>query len=211
MFLSSEQVKEEYFRGVKVFHFGSISLIDEKPREATQKGIVVAKQNNLIISYDPNYREDLWRGKTNPQTIIRSVVRNVDIAKISEEEWKMFTGEDDFVEGSKALIREGVKIVIISMGGGGCFYYTKGFNGYVKGFKVDVVETTGAGDAFMGAMISWLVMNDVKKGDLVSLNEDKVKEMLRFANAAGAIATTKIGAIPSLPIKEELEKFLKKN
>ncbi len=209
MFLSSEQVKEDYFKRVNVFHFGSISLIDEKPREATHKGIEVAKKNNLIITYDPNYREDLWKGKTNPQTIMRSVIRDVDIAKISEEEWKIFTGEDDFIGGSEALLREGVKVVIISMGGGGCFYYTKGFNGYVKGFEVNVVETTGAGDAFVGAMISWLVMNNVKKDDLVSLNEDRVKEMLRFANAAGAMATTKIGAIPSLPVKEELEKFLK--
>jgi len=211
MFLSSEQINEQYFKDALVFHFGSISLIDEKPREATQKAIKLAKKNNLIITYDPNYREDLWRGVDDPKPVMRSILKDVDIVKVSNEEWEIFTGVDNFIEGSKTLIEEGVKIVIISMGSEGCFYYKERFNGYVKGFKVNVVETTGAGDAFMGAIISWLITNSIRKEKLESLSEKKVKEMLRFANAAGAIATTKIGAIPSLPKKEEIERFLINN
>ena len=210
MLISKTQIKTDYFKKASVFHCGSISLIDPVSREATEQGIRVAKNLGLIVTYDPNYRPTLWEKTRNPANRMRSVLPNVDVVKVSEEEWEIFSGEKDFVKGCRKIEALGPKLIVISMGESGCFYYTRTIQGTVKGFKVNVVETTGAGDAFVGAIISWLVDNSIQPSQLDSLSESQLVEMLTFANAAGALATLKLGAIPALPTQEEVIRFLKK-
>ena len=125
-------------------------------------------------------------------------------SKISDEEWEFVTGDADFEQGIERILGLGVKLLVVTLGERGC-YYTNGFaNGFVDGFTVDVVDTLGAGDAFVAAMLAQLR----QYMDLTALEQKQLDPIMRYANAAGALATQKVGVIPSLPTPSEIESFL---
>ncbi len=122
----------------------------------------------------------------------------------NEVEAQILTGikwrnDKDIRSIAQRLIEMGPKNVIITLGPKGLFFKNQGEELWMKAFQVKVVDTTGAGDAFLGAFAC-------------ALSEDRpIREALRFANGAGALATTKLGAQPSLPFKKELRKILISN
>ena len=127
-----------------------------------------------------------------------------DVVKISDEEWEFITGDADFEHGIQRILGLGVKLLVITLGERGC-YYTNGFaDGFVDGFIVDVVDTLGAGDAFVAAMLAQLR----QYMDLTALEKRQLDPIMQYANAAGALATQKVGVIPSLPTPSEIESFL---
>ena len=208
MFLGPEDVREDYFKGAKSFHYGSISMIDELPKKATFKGIQIAKDKGLLISYDPNFRPNLWGDLEHARSQIWEGFKYADVAKVSEEEWKFITGSEDFESGCQKIISQGVKLVVISRGEAGCYFNNGMENGYLDGFKVDVVEVTGAGDGFVAQLIVGL-LGEMERGiDLSDLLKADLEKILLRANAVGALTTTKSGAIPGLPTKEEVGRFL---
>ena len=210
MFLSPQDVPEEYVGNAKAFHFGSISMIDELPKEATVKGATLAREKGLIVSYDPNYRERLWEGRDDAQEVMRSGFDFADIAKVSEEEWEIVTGCSGFEEGARELLNRGVKLVLMSGGPGGAAFFTRRARGEVPAFSVEVAETIGAGDAFVASVLVDIVSRGLAPDEIEALSQEDLEEMVRRANAAGAITCTKFGAIPALPTREELDRFLKK-
>ncbi|KAG0458558.1 hypothetical protein HPP92_023715 [Vanilla planifolia] len=147
----------------------------------------------------------LWPSR-RVKSQMMSIWDQVDIVKISDVELEFLTGnaslEDDAV---MTLWRPKMKLLVVTLGKDGCKYYTKDFQGMVGSIKVKAVDTTGAGDSFVGAMLWGLVK------DLSSLqDEEKMREVLKFANACGAITTTKKGAIPAMPSEAEVRDFLNK-
>ncbi|MCD6386543.1 carbohydrate kinase [Candidatus Sumerlaeota bacterium] len=209
MFLAPEQIKEDYLKQAKIFHFGSISLIDELPGSATLKALTIARQGGLMVSYDPNYRPDLWRSPEEARERIWSVMEQVDVVKISEEEWELVTGVKNFSDGAKSILRQGVKLVVVSCGEKGAYFTTQKHSDFVSGFKVKVAETTGAGDAFVAALLVRLLRAFEGGKDISDLSFDELRGIIRWANAAGALACTKTGAIPALPSLSDVEKFIK--
>ncbi|XP_078182337.1 fructokinase-1-like isoform X1 [Carex rostrata] len=183
-----------------VFHYNSISLIAEPCRTAHLRAMEAAKEAGALLSYDANLRLPLWPSAEVAHKQILSIWDQADIIKVSEDELEFLTGESSVEdEVVMKLWRDHLKLLLVTTGKKGCKYYTKDFRGTVDSFKVVPVDTTGAGDAFVGAMLSKLVQ------DLsVFQDEKKLREVLRFANGGGAITTTKKGAIPSLPTKEEI-------
>ena len=208
MFLSPDDVPEDYVTSAKAFHFGSISMIDALPKEATIKATALARGNGLIVSYDPNYRARLWEGREDAREVMFSGFDLADVAKVSDEEWELVTGCADYAEGAKHIMERGVKLVLVSRGEGGAAFFTENASGESPGFKVEVAETIGAGDAFVASVLVDLVKGGLRPDEIEALSQEDLAGIVRRANAAGALTCTKFGAIPALPTREEVARFL---
>lgn len=204
MLLTPAELDLDLIRRAKVFHYGSISLITDPCRSAHLKALEVAKEAGVLLSYDPNLRLPLWPSAEEAKEQILSIWDYADVIKVSDVELEFLTGKDS-VEDEVALTlwRPTLKLLLVTLGEKGCKYYTKDFHGSVDAFTVKQVDTTGAGDAFVGALLCKLV-EDMS----VLQDEKKLWQALRFANACGGITTTKKGAIPALPSLAEALAFV---
>ncbi|XP_058730043.1 fructokinase-2-like [Vicia villosa] len=206
MLLTPEDLNLELIRSAKVFHYGSISLIVEPCRSAHLKAMEVAKEAGCLLSYDPNLRLPLWPSPEEARKQILSIWDKADLIKVSDVELEFLTGSDKIDDASAlSLWHPNLKLLLVTLGENGSRYYTKNFNGSVDAFHVNTVDTTGAGDSFVGALLGKIV-------DDQSILEDeaRLREVLKFANACGAITTTKKGAIPALPTEADVLSLIKK-
>ncbi|MBC7328081.1 hypothetical protein H5T87_08205 [bacterium] len=201
MMLSPEEIEEEYIKGAKILHYGSISLINEPYRSATLKAIEIAQKNGIMLSYDPNLRLSLWESEEKAREGIKLGLSYAQIVKLSEEELTFISGKA-VPEGCEELLQQGKKLVAVTFGERGCYYSTGKDSGYVEGFKVKVVDTTGAGDGFVAGMLYKIL----ELGDEFT---QRGREIFRFANAVGALTCTKRGAIRGLPTLRQVRRFLK--
>jgi len=206
--LRAELIDDSYVASAGALHFGSISRIQPGARAATDKARRIAAESGLIVSYDPNYRPRLWGGADEARRRIDEGFEGTTVAKISQEEWSFALGTEDFLAGAARLLDRGVKLVIRSEGAGGTSFATGRAEGHVEAFEVESVEFTGAGDAFTGAILAELVALAKAGAAPGELEADQLRRIIRRANAAGALTTTRPGAIPALPTAEELEAFL---
>ncbi|KAK7385685.1 hypothetical protein VNO78_31481 [Psophocarpus tetragonolobus] len=199
MLFQEDELDLDLIRKAKIFHYGSISLITEPCKSAHIAAAKAAKDAGAVLSYDPNLRLPLWPSADRAREGILSIWETADIIKISEEEISFLTkGEDPYDDAVvRKLFHPNLKLLLVTEGAEGCRYYTKEFSGRVKGVKVNAVDTTGAGDAFVAGILSQLVV------DLSLLQkEEELRDSLKFANACGALTVTERGAIPALPTKE---------
>ncbi len=202
--LSPDEVDTDYIQSAELFHYGSVSLSHSPTREATLKAIQCAKNSGAFISYDPNLRLMLWDSADDAKYWIWEVMHYADVVKISEEEWEFVTGDVELASGIKRIFGLGVKLIVVTLGERGCYYTNGVIEGSIDGNDVKVVDTLGAGDAFVAAMLTQLIRHD----ELSAINKDQLDDIMRYANAAGALATQKVGVIPSLPTHSEIEQFL---
>jgi len=206
--LTPAEIDPDLFREARAFHYGSITLIDEPSASAQRRALELAQKQNLMITYDPNYRPTLWPSEDRARSVIQDGFRHCHLAKIAEEEWEVATGHSDLDQGIQAVLDRGVELLILSRGERGALATNGEYRISLPTLPVAVVETTGAGDGFMGAMISRLLPEFERLGSLASVDEKVVHEALHFAVAVGALTCTKPGAIPSLPTQAEAERFL---
>jgi sugar/nucleoside kinase (ribokinase family) len=206
--LLAEHVRAEHLAAARGLHFGSISRIDESSRAATDKARRLAGENGLLVSYDPNYRPRLWPDAEQARRRIREGFAGTTVAKLSQQEWQFILETEDFTSGAGQLLQTGVSLVIRSEGPNGASFATASACGHVEGFKVSSVEFTGAGDAFVGSILVALLKYRAAGTAPGDLDEPALRQVIRRANAAGALTTTRYGAIPALPRREELEAFL---
>ncbi len=197
-----EDVNAPFAAGTRVFHYGSISLISEPSRSATLAALEHARAAGALISYDPNLRLALWPGKDAACEGMLAGWQHAQLAKVSEEELSFLSGQTDLERGAHALWHDGLRLLVVTCGAKGCTYFTPSGRGDVPGFSVKPVDTTGAGDAFVAGLLSGLLDHDL------SFEAPALAEALRLANAAGAITTTKRGAIPALPTREAARALL---
>ncbi|CAM6020028.1 unnamed protein product [Sphagnum balticum] len=206
MLFEPEELDTELLREAGIFHYGSISLITEPSRSTHLETMRIAKEGGAVLSYDPNLRLPLWPSAEAAKEGIKSIWDHADIIKVSDEEVKFLTGGDPSDdENNLTLFHPGCKLMLVTEGGEGCRYYTPKFRGRVDSLKVQVVDTTGAGDAFCAGLLIQLA-----KDISILENEGKLREALRFANACGAITTTERGVIPSLPDMDTVMQFISK-
>ena len=203
-FLRADEIDQKLFEENKIYHFGSISLIDEPARSATKKAIELANQNEMLVSYDPNLREMLWDSLAEAKEMILSVMDQVDIVKVSEEELEFLTGEKDIKKGAAELKAEyKIPVLFITCGSEGSYYYLDEL-GFVDAFKVDAVDTTGAGDAFMSGVLYNFNQADLS---LAEIDNEFLEKTLKFANYSGSLAASASGAMAALPTLEEVQKL----
>lgn len=206
MNLKEEEVNESLIASSSIFHFGTLSLTDESVKNATQKAVKVAKENGLTITFDPNLREPLWRSLEEAHEQVAWGLQQADVVKISDNEITWFTGMDNYDEGIAFLQKEypNLKLICLSMGGDGSKAVYRDIHvAYPAFLQEATIETTGAGDTFCACMIHTVLENGIDH-----LDEEKLKEMLKFANAAASLVTTKKGALRVMPTKEEVETFI---
>ena len=204
--LSGNDLDAAMFDGAQLFHCGSVSLSLSPCREAQLLAARLAKERGLLVSYDPNWRPSLWDDHKAARQIIWQMMPLCDIVKVAEEEWEFVTGTSDLAEGAAKLRAAGPKLVIVTRGAAGAYFDCAAARGEVAGFEVEAIDTLGAGDAFVAGMLHRILQHESLDG---VLHEAELCDIVRFANACGALATQKPGAIPSLPPRGEVEDFLK--
>jgi fructokinase len=204
MLIRKEEIDQDYIKRAKVFHFGSISLITEPSRGATLAAVRCAQEHGLIISYDPNLRLSLWPSATRARRGIELGWQFANVVKISEQELAFLVGTSDPERGADQLLQSGLKLLAISLGREGCFYATEKQRGYVSGYHVAAVDATGAGDGFVAGLLAGLL--DI---GLQVDSRQRISDVLRLANAVGALTVTKRGAIPAFPTRDEVVQFIK--
>ena len=199
--LSKEDISEGALKAAKIVHFGSVSLTADPSRTATLDAAARAKKLGAVITYDPNYRADLWKNKEDAIAQMKAPLPLVDILKVSDEELPLLTGTTDCERGTAQLAQNGIRLIFVTLGANGVFYRFGEKTGHVAGVPCKVGDTNGAGDTFFGAALSKLC-----KEELDTLTVDKLESILAFANKAASITTSRHGAIPAMPALEEIEK-----
>ena len=206
--LSSEEISTELLGNTRFLHFGSVSLTDDPARTATLFAAQKAKELGAVVTYDPNYRANLWNSEEEAVERMKSVLGFVDILKISDEELPLLTGTDDPVEGTRQLSDTyGISLILLTLGPDGAFYRRGEETGKAEGFKVKVADTNGAGDTFFGSFLSRMIALGIYRPE--QLTSEQLYESVRTANLAASLTTSRHGAIPAMPDLKELEDKLK--
>ena len=220
--LEPGDLREDMFYEASVLHFGSISLIANPSAEATKKAVELARKNNMLISYDPNIRIGLWPSSKVCKDTILETLDLADLVKINEDELEFLTGSRT-IEAAQALREEyNLPLLIVTLDSRGAMFFHAAGSQAVRGFQINLMEATGAGDGFNSGVISGLLAfvnkrtsngagKEMKRRDILeSLQFDDIEKIIHRANVIGAIACTKAGAIPALPTKAEVDAFLAK-
>jgi fructokinase len=205
--LRPEDADDRLLSGCGIFHFGSVSLTDEPCRSATLESARRAKECGAVISFDPNYRPPLWGGIEAARREILGALPLADIIKVSGEELELVTGQSDPAAGSQALMKYGARLVLVTLGEGGAYYRSPRAAGHVPAPQVDAVDTTGAGDAFTGALLYRL--RGLGTEGIAALSAAQLEGCVRFACAAGSLTTLGHGAIPAMPGREKIDACLR--
>ena len=207
LMLSPEDLKLDVVKDCKIFHFGSLSMTNEPARSATLKAAQYAKSEGKIISYDPNWRPLLWENDMAARSGMLLGLEYADILKISETEMEFLTGESNLENGSKILFDKGIKLVLVTLGPKGCFYRCGEGCGHLNTYDTKVVDTTGAGDAFLGGLLYQISRRELP---LVEINKTMMSSIIDFSNAVGALCASKRGAIPAMPSLSDVVDCMKK-
>ena len=202
--LSPDDVKHEALSGASFVNFGSIPLIKEPVRSATLRFAELANEEGIPVAFDVNLRGHLWESAEVARRTVAPVLDLSSVVKLSDDELSPILGVGDPEEAADVLLARGVSLVLVSMGREGAFFAARGFGGILQGFEIDeVVDATGAGDAFLAATLTHLSESPGWLSD-----ESVVREAVRRGTAAGALACTAFGAMRTLPTREELERFM---
>lgn len=207
MMLSEDDVEEEFIKSSKIFYFGTLSMTGEKSRAATKKALSVARQNELIITFDPNLRAPLWDSLDIAKEQMIYGLEQCDILKISDDELEFLTGTNDLSDGV-AILKElySIPLILLTLGERGSIAYYKDLCVEKESLlQENIVDTTGAGDTFFAAAINYVL----EKGP-EDLTKKDMDEMLLSANAAASLITTVKGALRVMPEKYKVEELIKK-
>ncbi len=201
--ISPQQIDFNAFKDCKIIHLGSATaLLGAQLYEVYQAFIEFANQHDKFISFDPNYRDALYHDK---QELFvkhcKEVIKHVDLIKVSEEEGQIITGETDHHQMIAALHDLGAKIVTLTLGKEGSLVSIENTH-KVESIAVKMVDSTGAGDAFIGALLSQIA--NLEQPKVILKDEKMLVDFTKNANKVGALTTTKLGALDSIPSWDEI-------
>ena len=189
------EIPEEAFQAADTVHIGSL-MLSEKEGEAYALALAnKAKAHGKTVSFDVNFRDDIFRDRAAAVTIYKQLIELADIVKFSEDETEIFTKE--YVESLQD------KLVCISLGAQGSEWRYGGRANRVPSISVKPVDTTGAGDAFYAGVLSQL---DGK--GRAEWTDEALNAAFRFGNVCGALNTLGRGAIDCLPNVETVKSYL---
>ena len=206
MMLTEDEIPEDAIANCRIFHFGTLSMTHEGVRKATCKAIDIAKKGGALLSFDPNLRPPLWADLEDAKAQISYGLARCDILKIADNELEFMTGETDFDKGA-AILKEkypNIRILNVTAGPTGSYSYYGSERVFVPAInRPDTIETTGAGDTFCACVLNFVLDHGAE-----NLTTDDLTAMLRFANTAAYLVTTRKGAIRSMPERVDVEKLL---
>jgi fructokinase len=202
-FLLEDELDKEKLAEASIHHFGSATALLEDPFQSTYlNAMATAKTGGKFISFDPNFRKDLWKGRISAFVeLAKKGIALSDFVKVSDEELKIISGMDDLSEGTNVLHQLGAKTVAVTLGKEGTYVSNGNASEIVPSMKVESIDSTGAGDAFVGATLYQFAKEDPKR---ILEDFDQVKSIISFSNKVGALVCTKIGAIDAIPNLEDV-------
>jgi fructokinase len=220
MRLRADELDHTLLAGARAFHFGSISLIQEPSRGATLEAVRIARQADALISFDVNYRPDLW-SRAEARDRVLATIPHVDLLKVNEIELELLTGSPDPASGSEKLLALGPDICVVTLGPEGSYFRVFQGGAHIPPFMVETVDATGCGDAFIAGLLYQLVVGASPRpeatpragrtGWRAQLTVARMGEILRYANAVGALTALTQGVIPALPSAAQVSDFLAHN
>lgn len=204
-----EPEPEDYatIEGARAFFFSSVLMTEGTSRRASFTLAAYAREKGVLTVFDPNLRLNLWESAEEARRVIREALSLADIVKVSEEELRFLTGAEELEEAAR-LLRTAypMRALLVTLGREGCRAYIGARRFEAAGYPVDTVDTTGAGDSFTGGFLFCLLQGT---RDITARTDVEIVDMLQFANAVGALTTTKKGGIPALPSYDVVLEFLR--
>lgn len=206
--LEENELNHTLIDSMHTLHFGSATALLADPfRETYINMMKKGHRSHQFIAFDPNYRSDLWGN--NKQAFVKWIYQCLpyaDYVKVSEEELFLLTQQEDMTQAVNLLHDEGVALVTVTLGKAGTYVSTRDFKKVINSIKVDAVDSTGAGDAFVGAMLYNLSTYD--QPHEVIKSEEVLTWMITYANVTAAIVCTKVGAIESIPVVNKVLEYI---
>ena len=203
LLLRFEEVDLSVFEGADVFHFGTVSMTEEPSRETTKKLVEYARSKGILIGYDPNLRENLWKSLDDAREQMLWGLAHCDVVKISDDEIA-FLFNTDPAEGAQQILAQypDIRLIYATCGAEGCFYSNRRFAGFTPAMKgIRVIDTCGAGDIFGGSAMFRLLQHGK---DPSALTKEELDDITHFAATAAGLSTRKHGGISSIPPLDEV-------
>jgi len=210
LLFAPHEFQPEWFDDRGIFHFCSNTLTEPGILEATQAGLEKARAAGWLVSFDMNLRNNLWPKGTDPYAPVWACVEQADLVKLSAEELAFLCRHQNETEVLQKILKAGASLVLVTDGGKPLRYFTSSHYGSIEPRNVQMVDSTAAGDAFVGGLLYRLSDLDITAASLKALGEDpeQLEDILTFASACGAHAVTHAGAFTSLPGLEEVSAYL---
>lgn len=205
--LSPAMVPEELIQRSTFLHASSMALMSEPSRSATLAALEIAARNNVLVSVDPNLRPSSWPSFDEARRTVAPLLSSADVLKLNDEEARLLANTSDLDEAMTALAGKD-RLLVVTLGSDGCTWRRGAESGQLPAPRVQAVETTGAGDAFVGALLAELTGPATEFGTITAIPATTLSAAMRFACVAGALACTKVGAMTALPTRHAVEQFL---
>lgn len=206
--LSADELPEEILTGTRIFHVGSLSMTDQPACSATLEALRRAKASGAVITYDPNYRQMLWRSEQEAATQMRAIVPFADMIKLSDSETVLLTCESDPERAIGVLTEAGAKCAVVTAGEEGSYVGAGGRVTKIDSFRCSAVDTTGAGDAFWGGFLTAFIRSGAQ---IDTMTADDAAGFAVFGSAVAACSVARRGAMPAMPDEQAVQEILKEH
>lgn len=200
-----EQLNKEVLLSSSLVHISTVCATAPNGAAAVLAAARMAKENGILVSFDPNVRPALWKSAEACAAYARQVLPLCDIVKLSQEELELLFGAGTEQENVEKLIAMGPRLAVITAGAEGAAWYRRGECGFVPARKVKAVDTTGAGDCFFGSFIAKLL--ECHK-EIEAISGEELANCMHYAAAAAALCVQRKGGMPALPKREAVEAYM---
>lgn len=204
--LRIDELDTELIQGAKVLHFDSLCLTDEPMRSTMLEAIHLAERSGAVVSFDVNYRPVLWETPGDFVRCVFDTLPKVDIVKLNDEELILVCPGKETEDAAAELVERGPKLCLVTRGSEGSYFRTKIGGCFIPAFDVEVKDTIGCGDAFIGGFLTRMIKEGLRPD---TASPEKIADMVRYADTVAALTATKYGGLPALPLSEEVEMLYK--
>lgn len=205
MLMEPSAVESTWFEGAFALHFCSVALVNSPMKAAHERAISLAQSAGALVSFDPNLRFPLWENQEELRATVCDFMPKAHILKISDEELEFLTGESNIEKALPKLWQGNTQLVIYTCGAQGAYAFTKTARAFANSERVQAVDTTGAGDAFIGSFLAQLARAQSTPQNIAQLSGDELTKMLEFSNRYCGKSVQAYGAIASYPTAADME------
>lgn len=210
LLLSEDRLEARLFETCYALHFCSVDLIESPMKQAHKKAIALAKDRGALISFDPNVRLPLFDDPDECRCAIHAFLPYADLVKVADDELEYIFGSKDEERAKKAVFDAGAQMLLVTRGAAGAAVHTRAHTIETAAADVTVIDTTGAGDSFIGAFLYCLMRCGVTKVNIGHMAKEELRELLKFSNYYAAYTTTNMGAIEAMATRSQIEAFIEK-